>query len=144
MALTAKQERFIQEYLIDLNATQAAIRAGYSPKTAYSIGTENLKKPVIASRVKERRDEVAKVAELTQEWVLKNLKDVVEKSMQAVEVEKFDYEEKRMVGIGEYVYDSRGANTALQLIGKHLGMFTDKLEVNGNMVVFKGESDLED
>jgi phage terminase small subunit len=144
MALTPKQERFIAEYLIDLNATQAAIRAGYSPKTAYSIGNENLSKPDIALRVKQRRDEVAKVAELTQEWVLSNLKDVVSKSMQAVEVEKFDYESKEMVGTGEYVYDSRGANTALQLIGKHLGMFTDKLEVNGNMVIFKGEKDLED
>ena len=45
--LTAKQERFVQEYLVDLNATQAAIRAGYSRKTAYSIGEENLKKPDI-------------------------------------------------------------------------------------------------
>jgi phage terminase small subunit len=45
--LTPKQERFVQEYLVDLNATQAAIRAGYSRKTAYSIGEENLKKPDI-------------------------------------------------------------------------------------------------
>ena len=45
--LTPKQQRFIDEYLVDLNATQAAIRAGYSAKTAYSIGIENLKKPEI-------------------------------------------------------------------------------------------------
>ncbi|MFR7383035.1 MAG: terminase small subunit, partial [[Clostridium] leptum] len=45
--LTAKQQRFVDEYLIDLNATQAAIRAGYSEKTAFSIGTENLRKPLI-------------------------------------------------------------------------------------------------
>ena len=47
VALTEKQKRFCDEYLIDLNATQAAIRAGYSPDTAYSIGQENLKKPEI-------------------------------------------------------------------------------------------------
>lgn len=47
MALTPKQKKFIDEYLKDLNATQAAIRAGYSEKTAYSIGQENLKKPEI-------------------------------------------------------------------------------------------------
>ena len=44
--LTAKQQRFVDEYLIDLNATQAAIRAGYNEKTAFSIGTENLRKPL--------------------------------------------------------------------------------------------------
>ena len=49
--LTPKQRRFIEEYLIDLNATQAAIRAGYSEKTAYSIGQENLRKPVIAEAI---------------------------------------------------------------------------------------------
>lgn len=51
MALTAKQKRFVEEYLIDLNATQAAIRAGYSPNTAYSIGNENLNKPEIRARI---------------------------------------------------------------------------------------------
>ena len=49
--MTKKQKRFIEEYLIDLNATQAAIRAGYSPETAGSIGNENLKKPEIRARI---------------------------------------------------------------------------------------------
>lgn len=49
--MTKKQKRFVEEYLIDLNATQAAIRAGYSPDTAGSIGAENLKKPEIKSRI---------------------------------------------------------------------------------------------
>ena len=54
MKLTAKQERFVQEYLIDLNATQAAIRAGYSRKTAGVIGVENLKKPYIREAIEEK------------------------------------------------------------------------------------------
>ncbi len=49
--MSAKQQRFVEEYLVDHNATQAAIRAGYSPKTAYSIGHENLKKPEIAAAI---------------------------------------------------------------------------------------------
>jgi phage terminase small subunit len=57
MPLTAKQQRFISEYLVDLNATQAAIRAGYSAKTAYSIGEENLRKPEIAAALKTAIDE---------------------------------------------------------------------------------------
>ncbi len=53
--MTPKQETFVREYAIDMNVTQAAIRAGYSEKTAYSIGQENLKKPEIASAVTEAR-----------------------------------------------------------------------------------------
>ncbi len=49
--MSVKQQRFVEEYLVDHNATQAAIRAGYSPKTAYSIGHENLKKPEIAAAI---------------------------------------------------------------------------------------------
>lgn len=56
--LTAKQQLFCSEYLKDLNATEAAKRAGYSPKTAYSIGHENLKKPEIAAEISARRDEL--------------------------------------------------------------------------------------
>jgi len=63
--LTAKQERFIEEYLIDNNATQAAIRAEYSEKTAYSIGQENLKKPEIAEAIAERRKTLSEKTQLT-------------------------------------------------------------------------------
>ena len=142
--LTPKQEKFVQEYMIDLNATQAAIRAGYSKKTAYSIGNENLNKPEIASRIKARQAELAIVAKLSQEWVIAQLVNVVAKSSQAVEVEKWDPAERKMISTGEYVYDSKGVTTAAQLIGKHLGMFTDKLDINGSMVFFRGEKELED
>ncbi len=53
MSLTPKQARFVEEYMIDLNATQAAIRAGYSKRTAGRMGTENLSKPVIAAAVQK-------------------------------------------------------------------------------------------
>jgi phage terminase small subunit len=68
--LSPKQERFCQEYMIDLNATKAAIRAGYSSKTAYSIGEENLRKPEIKKFIQEVREKDAKVAEITRSMVL--------------------------------------------------------------------------
>lgn len=63
--LTEKQKRFVAEYLIDLNATQAAIRAGYSAKTAKSVGSENLTKPDIAAAIAKFQQKVAKKAEIT-------------------------------------------------------------------------------
>ena len=60
MTLTQKQIKFAEEYIISGNATQAAIKAGYSKKTAYSIGDENLKKPEIKAYIKERFDEIEK------------------------------------------------------------------------------------
>lgn len=73
MKLTPKQERFIKEYLIDLNATQAAIRAGYSAKTAGVIGDENLKKPYIASAIKVEQDKTSAKLEITRESLLETL-----------------------------------------------------------------------
>jgi phage terminase small subunit len=70
MALTAKQQRFVEEYLVDLNATQAAIRAGYSARTARQIGDENLSKPDIAAAIAERTAAISEKLGITQEQVL--------------------------------------------------------------------------
>ncbi|HEX7048642.1 MAG TPA: terminase small subunit [Longimicrobiales bacterium] len=59
MKLTAKQRRFIEEYCVDFNATQAAIRAGYSKRTAYAIGAENLRKPQIREAIEQRLKELS-------------------------------------------------------------------------------------
>jgi phage terminase small subunit len=71
--LTPKQQRFVEEYLIDLNATQAAIRAGYSEKTAHVTGWENLKKPEIAKAVSEAKEERSESTGVTAEMVVKGL-----------------------------------------------------------------------
>jgi phage terminase small subunit len=78
MTLTAKQERFVEEYLIDLNATQAAIRAGYSQKTAAAVGHENLRKPKIAEIIAQRQKARSERVQIDADWVLKRLADEVE------------------------------------------------------------------
>lgn len=98
--LTHKQERFCEEYLIDLNATQAAIRAGYSKKTAQRIGSENLSKPLIADYITEKREELSDKALITADFVLNGIKDI------AVEGE---HENNRL--------------KAYDLLGKHLGVY---------------------
>jgi phage terminase small subunit len=127
--LNDKQERFCQEYVIDLNATQAAIRAGYSEKTSYSIGQRLLKKAEIIAHIEKLKKEIAEKNKLSAEWVIQELKEVHKRCMQAEPVMKWDYGKKQMVETGEYVFDSKGANRALELMGKHISMFTEKLEV---------------
>lgn len=73
MPLTPKQERFVSEYLIDLNATQAAIRAGYSVKTAGQVGFENLKKPEIAEAIEKAQNKTAAKLEITKDRIVAEL-----------------------------------------------------------------------
>ena len=106
MALTAKQERFVEKYLVDLNATRAAIRAGYSKATAYAIGHECLKKPEIAAALRGARRARARRLELTADDVL------LELWLTAMTADR-----------------TRTRLVALSWIGKHLGMFTNNVRV---------------
>jgi phage terminase small subunit len=124
--LTPKQKRFIEEYLIDLNATQAAIRAGYSEDTAKEIGYENLTKPHIQQLIVEAQQKRSERVQVDADWVLRRLLDISDRCMQAEPVV-----DREGNPIGEYRFDSGGANKATELIGKHLKMFTDKTEITG-------------
>lgn len=122
--LTPKQARFVTEYLIDLNATQAAVRAGYSVKTAKAIGQENLTKPDIKAVLEAA---MSKRAEKTERGALEVLKDI-----QAVTSAAWKSD------------DLKTALKGLELEGRHLGMFTDKLHHTGNVetvVVIREERD---
>ena len=77
--LSEKQKRFVSEYLIDLNATQAAIRAGYSAKTARSVGSENLTKPDIAAAIAEGQAKAAERAEWTAAERMASLKEIFDR-----------------------------------------------------------------
>lgn len=132
--LTDKQKRFIEEYLVDLNATQAAIRAGYSEKTAYSIGEENLKKPEIKRSIEEAQLNRSSRVQITQDDVIRMLIENIEKSSgtkQVVITQTRKSEDGEFVGddVAQFVYEPSSVNKALELLGKHLGMFKDKLDV---------------
>lgn len=131
--LTDKQTAFVREYLIDLNATQAAIRAGYSERTASRIGPQLLGKTCVREAIEKAQAKRAQRVEVTQDYVLSNLVEVVERTMQRAPVlgkgEQVTDEEGRAV----WTFDAKNANRALELLGKHLGIFTDKIraEVSG-------------
>lgn len=131
MALTGKQKLHIQEYLVDLDAKASAIRAGYSLSWAKSKAAQALAKPAMAAALTEAMAERSKRTEITQDWVLANLKEVAERCMQAVPVTRFDKDKRESVETGEWEFDSTGANRSLELIGKHLGMFKEKVEHSG-------------
>lgn len=136
MALTPKQQRFVEEYMIDLNATQAAIRAGYSEKTAYAVGHENLKKTEIAKALSAARGERSQRTEITADYVLSTILETVERCKQAVPVT--DKTGKQVVVETEdgelvpaYTFDSKAVLRGCELLGKHLALFTDKHELTG-------------
>jgi phage terminase small subunit len=80
MTLTTKQQRFVEEYCVDCNATQAAIRAGYSPKTAYAIGSENLRKPEVKAALQAKQAEVTTKAKITREYLIDQANDIMLKA----------------------------------------------------------------
>jgi phage terminase small subunit len=124
--LNPKQQRFVAEYLKDLNATQAAIRAGYSAKTARQQASDLLAKPDISDAVAKGTAKVCAKAEVSAEYVLSSLLNIAERCQQAVPVYVRVNGETRATG--EYEFDSSGANKALELLGKHLALFTDKVD----------------
>lgn len=136
--LTDKQTAFVREYLVDLNATQAATRAGYSERTASRIGPELLGKPCVREAIEKAQVKRAQRVEVTQDYVINNLVEIVERTMQRAPVtnrkgEQVTDEEGRNV----WCFDAKAANKALELLGKHLGVFTDKVqtEVSGGLSI---------
>lgn len=122
--MTKKQQRFCEEYVIDYNGTQAAIRAGYSEKSAYSQASRMLKNAEVLARVRELQHEQVKRLSVSADYVILKLLETREKCMEPVPV--LDFEGNPT---GEYSFDSRGALKALELLGRHLGMFEDRLKV---------------
>ncbi len=119
--LTDKQIKFCEEYLVDLNATQAAIRAGYSEDSAKQIAYENFTKPYLVDYIAERQAQLREKTLVSTEWVVKRLKEISDRCMTAEPV--MIRTEDGMVESGEYKFDSSGANKATELLGRHIGIF---------------------
>ncbi|UWZ92361.1 terminase small subunit [[Pasteurella] aerogenes] len=134
--LTDKQKRFIEEYLIDLNATQAAIRSGYSKKTANEQGTQNLAK--LSAYIEEAQKQRSERTKITQDDVLNGLLEVIamctgKKVVTETDVAKNESGELIGFDITKTKFEPAAANKALELLGKHLGMFKDRLDLtSGN------------
>ena len=147
--LTAKQQRFVDEYLIDLNATQAAIRAGYSAKTAEQQASRLLTNVKVQQEIAERMAERSKRTGINQDRVLQeiaklalvNIDDVVDLQtgrvrptaskedlacIQSIKIKPTEFGEEREIKF----YDKKGS---LELAGKHLGMFKDKVDLDVDM-----------
>ena len=134
MKLTAKQQRFCDEYLIDLNATQAAIRAGYSEKTANEQGARLLAKVSIKKYIDERMAEKEKKLIADQDEVLRYLTSVLRGESQSTEIV--------VEGIGDGCSEARTIQKepsekdrlkAAELLGKRYGLYTDRVETEVDM-----------
>jgi len=159
-SLNRRQKIFSQEYLVDLNATQAAIRAGYSTKRAAEIGYENLRKPQIQAAIKEAMSERSKRTEITQDMVVRELALIgfadmadfvkIDESgmIQALPLDTLaegksriikKVREKRVIkstAEGDQVLDATyefelcDKVKSLENLGRHLGMFVEKREID--------------
>lgn len=148
--MTKKQKRFAEEYLIDLNATQAAIRAGYSPDTAKEIGCENLTKPNIRACVDREMAERSKRTGVNADRVVRelakiafvNAADVINAKDATLRNDASEDDTAAIQSVKVKTFGDDGLEReikmadklkALELLGKHLGMFKDKLELDADM-----------
>jgi phage terminase small subunit len=151
--LTEKQQRFVEEYLIDLNATQAAIRAGFSPKTAEQQGSQLLKKTLVLESISRAMAARSKRTGISQDRVIMELAKIafvnidelintddasIKKTataddlacIQSIKVKTTDTDKGKATEREIRLCDRM---KALEMLGKHLGIWKDKLEVDGDM-----------
>lgn len=145
MALNEKQRQFYKEYIVDANATQSAIRAGYSKKTAYSQGQRLLKNVEGQKYLAELMAEKESKLIATQDEVLKYLTSVLRGESMSTEIV--------VEGCGDGISEARTIQKepsekdrlkAAELLGKRYGLYTDRVETEVVLPVFGGEDDLDD
>lgn len=123
--LNEKQKKFCEEYLIDFNGTRAAIEAGYSKKTARSTASENLTKPNIQQYLKELINQRSERTKITQDEVVTNIVEVMQRCMQAKPVLFMGHQVQDEDGNNLWKFDSQGANKALDMLMKHTGGYKE-------------------
>lgn len=152
MALSAKQARFVEEYLVDLNATEAAKRAGYSPGSAHVQGHRLLSDDKIQAELKRRQQARQERTEITQDRVLQGLAAVAfgdmrklfDENGELIQIADLPDDAAAMLAGADIVTVEKGEGAvehvakirtndrmrAFEMLGRHLGMFNDKLDVN--------------
>ena len=156
--MTKKQKRFCEEYLIDLHATQAAIRAGYSPDTAKAIGYENLTKPDIRAHIDRAMAERSRRSGVNADRVIQelakiafvNATDVIDPKTATVKENALPEDMAAIQSVKVKTFGEDGLEReikmadklkALEMLGRHLGMFKDKLELSGGLDTEKTKLD---
>lgn len=136
MALTPKQQRFVDEYIIDLNGRQAAIRTGYAERSAEVTASRLLSNANISLAINKALASRSQRTEITADYVLSTILETVERCKQAAPVlDKTGNQVMVETEGGElapaYTFDSKAVLRGCELLGKHLALFTDKHELTG-------------
>jgi len=127
--LTAKQNKFIDEYMVDLNGRAAAKRAGYSKKSASVIACENLTKPYMKAAIEKKKQALAEACGITVKEVVDGLREVADRCLQKKKAEDGQPADK---------FEPSGANKAYELLGRHLGIFEkDNVQSKPEVVIVK-------
>jgi phage terminase small subunit len=131
--LTPKRQRFVEEYLIDMNACAAYRRAGYQAtgRSLTNAASRLLREPAVAQRIQQAVDKRSTELGIDARYVLTAIKATIERCSQAEPVMAYDKEVKAMVATGEYKFDAGAVLKGAELLGKHLKMFADKVEMHG-------------
>ncbi|OQQ81660.1 terminase small subunit [Ligilactobacillus salivarius] len=132
--LTQKQQRFVDEYIISGNATQAAIKAGYSKKTARFVGAENLTKPNIKDELEKRNAEIKSQKTM-------DMQEVMERLAAIARGETVEQQVTNKGTVVEIEPKTSDQIRAMELIGKRYGAWTDKKEVTGGLEINVGVGD---
>ena len=152
MALTPKQKAFVDEYLVDLNATQAAIRAGYSPKTAQEQSSRLLSNVMVQEALQKRQTKLQNKLEITQERVLEELASIAFSNgadfakvtetghVRIVPTEELPEEKRRAIASikeGQFGTEIKTYDKvlALEMLGKHLGLFDGRIDSEAEVTI---------
>lgn len=142
--LTKREEMFCQHYTVSYNGADAARRAGYAEKSAAKAACKLLKEERVLQRIRDIQQETVDQLCLSRNAVVLKMYELLDICMAAKPVLEWDYSQHKMVETGTYQIDSKGAAKALEMLGKHLGLFDAKNVADGDTgpVFYTGDEEV--